>query len=757
MNEEQANKTLEEQKEDRKDARPYHALLEKAEKSEKAWHDAADKAAKAYASLERLVKLASGDSEFQIFWANMEVIKPSVYARPPVPIVTPAFKERDPLVRTASEVMERLLIANMRKTDGHKQLCLVRDDLTLDARGVVWVEHETTGYNGECALMEHLLRQNFRHDPQANWQLVTWVARAGFFTQDEATSRWKNVDWKDVDFKTKDIDTPDEYDAEAKVKVWQIWDKRSELVTWVAEGCDEILEQGPPPIKLRTFWPCPEPAYATKEPNTLTPVPDWLFYADQVEEINRYTRRINNLVDQLKLKGFYEAGAEDVATALQRALDSNDDKILVPITGLNAIDGSRDLVQWLPLDQIVQAVSSMVEIRQQLIQDVYEITGISDIMRGQTQASETLGAQQLKTQYGNVRIRSRQEEMVRIGHEALEIAAEIAAENFKQQSFIDMTRVKIPTEAELQEKIRQQLMQIEQQAIEEAKKARAQQANLQAAKPMMPGGPAPAQEIPDPMKVVKGAEKALKAQAEQEITWEKVVEFLRTERLNAFAMDIETDSTIQADEQQEKQNRTEFTTAVTSFLSAAGELVAGAPETGPLVGELLQFATAPYRPGRQMEATIDELVEQLNQKAKAAAEQQGQPSPEQIQAQAEAKKLADEGEAKKAEAAAKATQEQQKAAEAEFKRQEQAKENEAKRMADAQAKTMLAEAEVKRHEQKLLADDKRAEREHRRKLGIMKREELRSAEKHAREMELMERRAADEAARAQAAEQDSDD
>tara|TARA_Y100000310_G_C20556896_1_gene751023 strand:- start:405 stop:1184 length:780 start_codon:yes stop_codon:yes gene_type:complete len=259
------------------------------------------------------------------------------------------------------------------------------------------------------------------------------------------------------------------------------------------------------------------------------------------------------------------------------------------------------------------------------------------------------------------------------------------------------------------------------------------------------------------MKVVKGAEKALKAQAEQEITWEKVVEFLRTERLNAFAMDIETDSTIQADEQQEKQNRTEFTTAVTSFLSAAGELVAGAPETGPLVGELLQFATAPYRPGRQMEATIDELVEQLNQKAKAAAEQQGQPSPEQIQAQAEAKKLADEGEAKKAEAAAKATQEQQKAAEAEFKRQEQAKENEAKRMADAQAKTMLAEAEVKRHEQKLLADDKRAEREHRRKLGIMKREELRSAEKHAREMELMERRAADEAARAQAAEQDSDD
>jgi hypothetical protein len=750
MSEELADKTLEEQKEGPKDARPYHKLLEAAEKQEDKWHKACDKAATAYASLDRLVKLASGDSEFQIFWANMEVIKPSVYARPPVPIVTPAFKERDPLVRTASEVMERLLVANMRKTDGHKQLCLVRDDLTLDARGVLWVEHETSGYNGECALMEHLLRQNFRHDPQANWQLVNWVARAGFFTEDEAKKRWKKVKWEDVDFKTKDIDTPDEYDVEKKVKVWQIWDKRSELVTWVAEGCEEVLDQGPPPVKLRTFWPCPEPAYATKEPNSLTPVPDWLFYADQVEEINRYTRRINNLVDQLKLKGFYEAGGEEVATALSRALKSNDDKILVPITGLSAIDGNKDLVQWLPLDKIIQAVSSMVEIRAQLIQDVYEITGISDIMRGQTQASETLGAQQLKTQYGNVRIRSRQEEMVRIGHEALEIAGEIAAENFKQQSLIDMTRVNLPTQEELEEQVRAQLMQIEQQALQQADKAR-----KQPPAPPQPGQPP--QEVPDPMEVVKQAEQKLKEQMSQELTWEKVVEFLRTERLNAFAMDIETDSTIQADEQQEKQNRTEFTTAVTSFLSAAGELVAGAPETGPLVGELLQFATAPYRPGRQMESTIDELVEKLNQKAKAAAEQQGGPSPEEIEAQANAKKLADEGEAKKAEAAAKATQEQQKAVEADFKRQEQAKENEAKRLADAQAKKMLADAEVERHNQKAAADDKRAEREHRRRLGIMKREELRAIRKHDRELELMERRAADDAAKAQATEQNSND
>ena len=752
MTTENADKTLEDRQDGPKDATPYRDMLEKAEKEFKEWNDAADKAKNAYASLDRLRKLAKGDAEFQIFWANMEVIKPSVYARPPVPIVTPAFKERDPLVRTASEVLERLLIANMRKTDGHKQLCLVRDDLTLYARGVLWVEHKTTGYNGECAQAEHLLRQNFLHDPQANWQLVNWVARAGFFTMDEAKAAFpaKHIDWGDVDFKTKDTDTPDSYDVEKVVKIWQIWDKRSELVTWIAEGCDVILRQGPPPLKLRTFWPCPEPAYATKEPESLMPVPDWLFYADQVEEINRYTRRINNLVDQLKLKGFYEAGAENVAQALQTALNDHNDKVLVPISGLSAIEGNRDLVQWLPLDQIVQAVSSMVEIRAQLIQDVYEITGISDIMRGQTEASETLGAQQLKTQYGNVRIRSRQEEMVRIGQEAMEIAAEMAAENFEQQTFVDMTRVKLPTDAELQEQIRAQLMQIEQQALAQAQQARQQPPQAQPGQPQQPP--------PDPVQMVQQAEQQLIAQAEQEITWEKVVAFLRDNRLNAFAMDIETDSTIQADEQQEKQNRTEFTTAVTSFLSAAGELVAGAPETGPLIGELLQFATAPYRPGRQMEATIDELVEKLNAKAKAAAEQQGQPSPEQIQAQAEAKKIADEGEAKKAEAAAKAQAEQRKAAEDEFKRAQAAKDADAKRAAEMQAKAKLADDEVKRAQAKEAAANERAAAEHARRMANLEAEDLRAKQKHDREMQKMDREAAlREAAERRATEQQGND
>ena len=731
-------------KDDSRDAKPYLDMLEAAEKSFDYWNKACDKARENYADLKKLRKTATGDQEFQIFWANMEVIKPSIYSRPPTPVVTPAFKSRKPLERTASEVLERLAIANMKKTNAHRQLLLVRDDLALYARGVVWVRHENDDYVGECAPFDHLLRENFLHDPQKNWSLVTWVARAGWFTKDKAKKRFKgeHIDWDEVSFVEGDTDTPKDYAFQKVAKVWQIWDKDAKEVIWVAEDCQTILEQGPPPVKLKDFFPCPEPAYGTIQPDTLTSIPDYLFYADQIDEINRYTKRINNLTEQLKLKGFYEAGAEGVAVALQRALDTSDDKVLVPITGLSAIDGNRDLVQWLPLGEIIQAVTALVEIRQECIGAIYEITGISDIMRGQTQASETLGAQQLKTQYGNVRIRSKQEEMVRIGKEAIEIAAEIAAENFSVETIKMMSRVEIPTEAELQQAIDAQIQQIEAQALQAAQAARQ-------APPQPQGQPGPQgqpqQPPPDPAQIIQQAQKQaaqLQEQASQEITYEKVIKFFRDERLAPFALDIETDSTIQADEQAEKQSRTEFTTAIGGFLQQATQLVAAAPETGPLIGELLQFSTAPWRVGRQLESTIDELVDSLSQKAQAAAQNQGGPSPEEMAAQADAKAKADEGEAKKAEAQAKLQEQARKDKEALFKAQQTEKDAEAKRQAQLIEANKKAEADVARAERKAAADNERAEKEHLRRLEVMDAEEVRNQTKHVKELEKMDAQAA---------------
>jgi hypothetical protein len=51
------------------------------------------------------------DKEFQMFWANCEVMKPAIYAKPPIPVVVPKFAgDRRPVYQAASEVMERCAV-----------------------------------------------------------------------------------------------------------------------------------------------------------------------------------------------------------------------------------------------------------------------------------------------------------------------------------------------------------------------------------------------------------------------------------------------------------------------------------------------------------------------------------------------------------------------------------------------------------------------------------------------------------------------
>src|SRR5262249_2236349 len=68
--------------------------------------------------------------------------------------------------------------------------------------------------------------------------------------------------------------------------------------------------------------------------------------------------------------------------------------------------------------------------------DLYDLTGLSDIMRGATVASETATAQQLKAQYGSVRMQFMQGELAEFVQSALAIKAEIMAAHFQPETLI---------------------------------------------------------------------------------------------------------------------------------------------------------------------------------------------------------------------------------------------------------------------------------------------------------------------------------
>lgn len=120
----------------------------------------------------------------------------------------------------------------------------------------------------------------------------------------------------------------------------------------------------------------------------------------------------------------------------------------------------------------------------------------------------------------------------------------------------------------------------------------------------------------------------------------KAISLLRNDIERGYRIDIETDSTIAGDAQQERQDAVEFLGAVTSFLQTAVTAGSQSPGLAPLLGRMLQFGVRKFRTGRDLEAIIDDYVDKAEKAARAMeANPNKAPSPEQLKLQAEQVKL----------------------------------------------------------------------------------------------------------------------
>lgn len=586
------------------------------------------------------------DSHYNMFWANMSVVKASIYSRPPIPVVEARFKDRTEVINVTSEILERALSSSFELESIDDALRLVRDDLSINARGNIWLRYEDKygepyelaedngeeesgeveekeegeededegieekkkdlyqDFVSECVKYDHVDRHDFLHQPAKNWKDVDWVARRFYYTREEAEEIYgEDAALLEYSYRYK-IHSDNVADngpthSKKKTAIWQIWNRCNKEVIEISEDAKDFIVIKDPPINVDGFFPCPRPAYATLIRNSLIPQPDHQYYKNQLREIDEYTRRISNLTESIKMKGFYPHGAADLSTSVETALRDSSDRVLVGVANWAVMGGSslKDSIVWLPIDMVVQTISALRDVRAQAIDEVYQISGLSDIMRGETVASETLGAQQLKSQYGSIRIREKQSEMVRIARDAARIAGEIIAENFSMQTIMEMSRMNnIPSQQDLMG-----------------------QGNMQPPQ----NGEAP-------------------------VTVEQIEELLRSQKVRPFVLDIETDSTIQPDEDSEKKRRSEFLTSLAGVMTQLFPMVQQQPETAPFAAEVIKFAIAPFRAGRTLNASIDKFTEDMKATAQNAANTP-KPNPDAIKAEAEAAKSKGEMEIKTAE------------------------------------------------------------------------------------------------------------
>jgi hypothetical protein len=340
------------------------------------------------------------------------------------------------------------------------------------------------------------------------------------------------------------VDDPMRQSPEPMGEVFEIWCKdHGGVVFWYTSGAPVILDYKPDPLQLVGFFPVARPLMATHLTNAFIPRSDYAMVQDQYEELHLLASRMKLLTSALKVVGVYNKQAEGV----QRMLSQASMNQLIPVDNWAMFaesGGIKGSVDWFPMEMVVTTLNQMTERKQSLLQEIYEILGLSDIMRGQSVATETATAQNLKAQFGSARMQAIQTNLAAFLTSTTHIRAEIICRHWQPQTIIE----------------RSQIMQ-----------------------------------TPD-------AKLAMQA-----------VQLLKDLPQTSLRLVITSDTIAAPDWQNEKQQRIDFLQAISQFIGMSMPLIQSTPGSGIFLIQMLQWAAAGFKAGKEIEGVLDQAVAALQQ------------------------------------------------------------------------------------------------------------------------------------------------
>jgi len=288
--------------------------------------------------------------------------------------------------------------------------------------------------------------RDFIWSPCRTWAERRWTGRRVYMSREELIDRFGKdkggkvqLNWSGGKHAGTDAQSFNNAEPRRnilkKAEVFEIWDRVKRKVVWFSKGLqDQLLDEKDDFLGLTGFEPCPPPLFANITNQNCTPRPDYYMIRDQYDELDLVNGRISRLVEACKVVGVYDQASK----AVQGVFQGSENK-MIPIENwaqFSEKGGMKGSVDWLPLDMVVATLENLYKAREAIKAQIYELTGISDIVRGNTKASETLGAQEMKAKFASIRIKTLQSEVAEFCSGILRIRAEIMVKHFTEDMLI---------------------------------------------------------------------------------------------------------------------------------------------------------------------------------------------------------------------------------------------------------------------------------------------------------------------------------
>ena len=430
----------------------------------KKWEGRAEKIVKRYRDDSRSQN--NPTSRFNILWSNVQTITPAIFARLPKPDVSRRFRDTDPVGRVASMMLERGLDYELEHYSDYKTaMKSAVFDRLIGGRGTAWVRYEPTivsyeneemgemitedvespneEISNECCPIDYIHYKDFCHSSGRTWEEITWVGRKVYMNRSALIERFGEELGRKIPLDSKpdsgkNYEKTSNYTSQACI--YEIWCKESNKVYWISKSLGEIIDEQDDPLELEGFFPCPKPLYSTLTTDNLEPIPDFSMYQDQARELDTLADRIDGLINALRVRGVYDASS----TELQRLFSEGENNALIPVSnwaGFAEKQGLKGAIDLVDIQPFANALMTAYQAMDQVKNQIYEIMGIADIQRGQTDPNETLGAQIIKSNNASGRLKTMQHDVVDFATKLLQIKAQIICKHFQPETIVKISAV----------------------------------------------------------------------------------------------------------------------------------------------------------------------------------------------------------------------------------------------------------------------------------------------------------------------------
>lgn len=433
-----------------------------ADKEEADWRKDASKVVQRYRG-----EADYATKRYRLLFANVQTMAPALYNSEPIPDIRRRFGDRDEDAKQIAQALERTVSCQAEKSD----LDSVMEEMTLHrllpGRAVTRVRHtrkpneDGMGIAYECVEFEPIAWEDFRRGPAKRWEDVPWVAFRLYLTRDQLEGVIEEAGGDaslaeriplnaTVSGMKKDGESAQPPTIFKRAEVWQFWDKDTKSLVYICPDFkDAPVAKVPDTMQLEGFYPCPRPMMALRSPDSLVPVTEYSQYSRLADDLEDATVRLAALVSAARARG---VAAKELGPAFAAMSDLDDGQVAASDEAFALAQNGKidDAIWFWPIEKIVIAIRELYLAREEIKKTIYEVMGLSDILRGSTKSNETLGAQQIKAQWGSARLQRAQADVARFGRDLFRLAVEIISTKFGPQSIMLASGVDLtPKQVEL--------------------------------------------------------------------------------------------------------------------------------------------------------------------------------------------------------------------------------------------------------------------------------------------------------------------